>query len=95
MLPIFFVLAVNGQAYTADVLMRWQKGAVPALKALLASAAFMVFASFCLRSTQGISRIMFSASIVSGAMLLLLTRSLLHLYVRRVLGDRTVSNVLI
>ena len=93
--PIFFVLAFNGEAYSAEVLEKWRCGAGRALVALAASALAFLFFSYFLKASADVSRVLFGTSIAVSAVLLVAGRAVFDRHARRVFADGPISRLLI
>ena len=95
LVPIFFALAFNGDAYGAAMLGDWRRGAKGALRTLVVTGAAVLFIGFGLKASAMISRVFLLTALASTAVLLVVGRYLFGLAVTKVIGSAPLARVLL
>ncbi len=75
-LCVFFVIAINGHAYAADVIRRPGRGTLRGLQALSVAAGAVILAAFFLKSSDAISRLTYGMGFVTSFVLMAASRDL-------------------
>lgn len=94
-LPVFFIAALNGRAYSADVIANPGRGTARALQALLASAITVLFIAFYLKSSDHFSRVTTAIGFTASLIFLGLARDTVLRHASRLLGGNPFQVILI
>lgn len=94
-LPIFLITALNGRAYSADIIASPGKGTIRAAQALIVSAVIMLIIAFYLKSSEQFSRVTTAIGFTASLVLLAIGRDIVLRNARKLLGGNPFQVVLI
>ena len=94
-IALYILVGLNGGAFAADVLPLARKGAFRAVRVMLISASAVIVLAFFLKEGTQISRAAFLIDVMLGGVLLIISRTGLHLWAKWRFGSQLQSEVLI
>lgn len=95
LVPIYVIVALNGQAYTIDVIVKPTRGMVRAVTALLTAILAVVLIAFYLKASAELSRFVFGAGTVIACGFIVAVRGVFGVFADRLLGSNPSSEVVI
>lgn len=95
LVPIYAVIALNGQAYTIDVIVKPARGMVRAVTALVTAILAVVLIAFYLKASAEMSRFVFGAGTLLACAFIVAERGMFGVLADRLLGANPSSDVVI
>ncbi len=95
MLPVYFTLALYNETYGMQALGNWLFAARKAMIALVLSAGLINFLAFYTKSNEDFSRVAVTIGLVMTALLLVVSRRLIGVFIERQWGGRVTNRLVI
>lgn len=95
LLPLYFTIALYEPTYSIRALRDWRFAARQAAIALAISATLLVFITFYAKTTADFSRVVFNGGLLLSLVMLIVSRNLLAVGIRKAWGRSVVNRLLV